>query len=174
LYNLNTGKRRRFPSQSSTEVIDLNPVSPLREVCSPLRVPSGGSLSFYGKFAIANDQVGNLFLERCGSHVRMPVDELNSVGIRDAIMASDHAVLWPALIGSGFWDTLQVALLPSLRRVTIPIPAKVTQAGGGFTALDSYRLYSINNNGVLWSAPLPSSVRSGRRSARQSATIVRR
>jgi hypothetical protein len=156
-YNITTGARRHAPHQTAATIIDLASPTLVRTVCRPLRVPSGGSLTFYGSFAVATDKAGNLSLERCGSHMQIPIDQRNSAGLRGSLLASDRAVLWPAMDAAGAWQTLDGVLLPSLRRITIPLPQRVTLPGGGFVALDSYKLYSTNIDGELWSAGLPRS-----------------
>lgn len=167
-YNIRTGKRR-YESPENTTVFDLNSSTLLRTVCRPLRVPSNGSLTFYGKFAVASEpdseQDKSLFLERCGSYLHMEIDEPKGGPSGDLyagdLSANTHAVLWRVLDATGRWHgRFAGRLLPSLRGFTVTLPSNIhipvqTRSVTAVTALDSFRLYVVDELGGLWAAVLP-------------------
>ena len=148
--------RKNWSLTGDRSILDLDSPRLVRTVCQPLRVPTGGSLRPYGKFAVATEADGSSFLERCGSQLKMPLDgrydppSSPSAGVS----ANDHAVTWEVLDQYGLWHRqLDGVLLPSLRRFSASIPSYV----GAGPDLDSTRAYFVTAAGVLWAAPFPPS-----------------
>src|SRR5581483_505647 len=69
--NIATGAVRGDPTNAKT-LADLDSPSLAQRVCDPLRVPRHGQLTFDGRFAVAEGATGT-FLEKCGTHLRIPV-----------------------------------------------------------------------------------------------------
>jgi hypothetical protein len=121
-YNLVTHKFRSRQTTTSRTILDLDSPSLLRRVCSPLRVPATGTLSIFGTFAVETQPSGSL-LERCGSHLQIPIGVGNEGVGGGGMLASGDAVLWNLPTPSGSLSgQLTGILLPSLRRISIALP----------------------------------------------------
>lgn len=142
--NLHTGQTRLNPA-SSTTIVDPDARSLAERVCPPLRIPRDGLLSLVGHFAIA-DYGSRALLERCGS--KRP---LITLSINDPLTVQARAAVWQTT-GTGHIDGLE---LPSLRRLTIPVPKRVYGQGQRPLVgllLTSRSLYLTNSDGQIWSA----------------------
>lgn len=164
--NVNTGAVRRIAYREGGNTIpDLGSPRLSRRLCRPLRVPRGpGSLTFLGgSFAVAeygrtHEGVWD-YLERCGTSLHRSVP-VNSIGLPDAQVAGNaNVLLW---LGQGYLSTEHPALhglfLPSLQPFTIFLPTKIDLgATGGFVqvAMSTKRLYVLDGEEQLWSAPAP-------------------
>lgn len=154
-YNLVTGKFRQDATTTSRTHLDLDSPTLVRAVCPPLRAPAKGAIDFYGPFAVTT-QASQSFLERCGSRSRIPIGERSQSIAGGGLVANHAAVLWKVTDARGvFVGRLAGILLPSLRRVSINLPAKVQGHGDPTVLLDRSRLYVAANTGILWSATLP-------------------
>ena len=151
-YNIRAGRIRDGSPAKSTTVADLNSRRLSKRVCAPLRLPPGGSLTFYGSFAVATESDRTSVLEQCGSSLQMPIGMSYQNGPVSSPVASTRAVLWPVIDPLGLWHG-QIAgvLLPSLRRFTASAPSNL-----GFPlALTAFRLYVAGAHGRLWAARMP-------------------
>ena len=163
--NIDTGAVRRIAyREGGTTIPDLNSPGLARRVCRPLRVPRGpGSLSFLGSFAVAEygrtNEPTSGYLERCGTNLHRPVP-VGDLGLSDTEIAGNAtAFLW---LGYGYLSSDHPALhglfLPSLQRFTIFLPPKIdVGATVGFVqvAMSTKRLYVLDGEEQLWSAPAP-------------------
>jgi hypothetical protein len=158
--NVSTGIVRSIPYRAGGRTIpDLNSPTLVRRLCSPLRVPSGpGAMTFYGKFAIV-ESVGTdggirYYLERCGTRLHQRLDGSNLGTPEAALAANSRAIVWQ----QPFLPELHGVLLPSLRRFMVPLPDTIDLGATGVQssiALSSTRLYALDGEGQLWSAPAP-------------------
>ena len=168
LANLDTGAVRRDPAMAAGRVIaDLDSRSGAQRLCAPLRVPRGsdptGSVTFYGKFAVASgfrpSGLPFAILEHCASklHVTLPLYVRKSGKIISAgyWQASSRAVIWQT-------DPSRVngILLPELRRFTINLTAAQVRVHAYVSALTRHTIYIIgrgpsSTGSPLWDAPLP-------------------
>jgi hypothetical protein len=157
-FNIQTGHSRFQASLSTTMVADLDSRSLFHRVCPPLQAapaaPTGPdvvpgafvpSLTFYGPFAIAIDAGPTAFLERCGSNLRVPIDQPTG----GWPTASRRAVVWQ-LAGQ-----LAGLLLPSLRPFTAQLPASIANPGSLDTLLDDRDIYVEDGTGRVWGAAFP-------------------
>lgn len=138
--NIDTGVVRSAPADSPSRVVDLDSRSLLRDVCSPVRAPAGGSLTFYGTFVIAARR-GASYLEHCGSRLHKPLTSLPSTG-------DSRALLW------AYDHQLKGLFLPSLRAFAAPLPVAIPGYRATFV-LSSRTLYALSVGGQLWSAARP-------------------
>jgi hypothetical protein len=152
-YNITTGQRRNGSVTNSTTVADLDSGRLFQHVCPPLRVPPGGTLTFYGRFAVATESDRSSVLERCGSKLHMPVGMSAQNGPVSSPIASTRAVVWTVIDPLGEWHG-QIAgvLLPSLRSFTTTVPLSFR---GFLHALTAFRLYVGDPHGRLWAARMP-------------------
>jgi hypothetical protein len=107
--NIATGAVLGDPT-SATTLADLDSPVLAQRVCAPLRVPRHGTLTFDGRFAIAEGATGT-FIEKCASHLRIPVSS-------DYVAAAPRSLVWltsPTQPVSGVF-------LPTLRRFTVAPP----------------------------------------------------
>jgi hypothetical protein len=147
--NLSTGVVAGDPTGGKT-IADLNSPTLASHVCSPLAVPAGeeqgneqqapGSLTFYGRFAIAWGAAdgSSYTLERCGTRKRR--------ALPSAPAANPHEVIW-----SAGHRRLAGVFLPSLRSFAVKLPARVGNVGQ--VALGLHTLYVLSN-GKVWAAPI--------------------
>ena len=168
--NLMTGRVSAGPSGTTTSV-DLDRASLSWKACRPLKVPvltgaydnhAMGLLTPVGNglvIASGFDQ----YLERCGTHARVSLgggDALRSrylnvggcAGITCPPQHNAHAIVWT---GVGQIDGI---LIPSLRRFTIPVPARLDPPGSGEifeVGLTRHHLYIVNGSSRVFSAPSP-------------------
>jgi hypothetical protein len=142
--NITTGAVLGDPTNART-LADLDSPLLAQPVCAPLRVPRHGRLTFDGRFAVAEGATGT-FIEKCGTHLRVPVSSAD-------VAAGPGAIVWstsPTSAPSGVF-------LPSLRRFTIAPPP-----GHSFIVdveLSVRRLYITVATGAggadVWSVPAP-------------------
>jgi hypothetical protein len=169
-YNLQTRQVRAEPHTTGTQIVDLDSPSLTRSVCAPLHMPSDGSIALYGSLAVVSidsntleygtQQYKSFFLERCGSHLHMPIGQTFDHGASAAptrLFANAHAVIWPLLdAGGSSWQARFAGiLLPSLRRFTAAVPRSVHVGTQAVIALDDVRMYVTDASGRVWSAALP-------------------
>jgi hypothetical protein len=171
-YNIRTGQSRFEFHQKPSTIADLNSPKLFRSVCRPLQVPGTSpgpqspgvlppSLTFHGPFAIASaveGSVGSVFLERCGSHLKIPIGISQPGGTVASVVANRHVVIWESLDLDGAWHGQFAGLmLPSLRRFSATAPSNLLQHGGGAgpIALSAFRLYLTDADGRLWAARTP-------------------
>jgi hypothetical protein len=158
--NIRTGTLRTIPYRGGGRTIpDLNTPTLARRLCSPLRLPRGpGSMTFYGKFALVESQgtdgrTGN-YLERCGGRLHEQLDGSNLGTPEATLAANSRAIVWY----EPFVPELHGVFLPNLRHFAIPLPDKIDLGATGVQsaiALSSTRLYVLDGEGQLWSAPAP-------------------
>jgi hypothetical protein len=169
--NINTGAVRQNPSSSQT-TLSLNAEQLTEPVCQPLRVPTArqlfagpgpGSLTFYGRFAVAlgTDQNANptAYLERCGTHLHRLLVKGPYPGALLAPAANTHEAVWmPRQTGQ-----LSAVTLPGLHPFRVRLPSRILDGGCSASqdttcvaqiALTQHRLFVlITPSGQLWSAP---------------------
>ena len=147
-YNLRTHQVRHGSPQTSTRIVDLDSPTLVQQLCVPLRVPSGGSVTLEGSVGIISDGE-NSYLERCGSRVHVPIASglfnACSPGVR---LVCSRAVLWNTLNAPGRIDGVWLA---SLGRFTAELPNHLKTASW---FLDAKRLYAVDQHNVLWAATL--------------------
>jgi hypothetical protein len=144
--NLHTGALRGDPRTSPTRLLDLDSPTLIRKVCSPLRAPPEGTLTFVGKYVLAasTSSPQPAFLERCGSRRRIPVGT-------GSPLATVRELLW--FPPSGL-STMEGIYLSNLHRFKVRIPAFLADGFTGFV-LTNRNLYAEQNNGNIWAAPRP-------------------
>jgi hypothetical protein len=165
-YNIKTGHFRYSSSTGSTTIADLDSPTLFQRVCRPLQVPPGPyggivygatlftPLAFFGSFAVATATNRNWLLERCGSHLQIPIGMTYQDGPVSPPVASTHAVVWPVIDPRGEPDgQLAGVLLPSLRPFTAGVPSNLEPVSAPI-ALSAFRLYIVAN-GRLWAATIP-------------------
>jgi hypothetical protein len=158
--NLHTGEVRADPSNATTTV-NLNSPALSEKVCRPVKVPfephftnppsSWGSVTFEGRFAIAAGASG-AFLEKCGSRLHERLTTSTSPG------SNAHAIVWESAPAR-----LRGVFLPSLRRFTIKLPARVDPLAAHVRGLfdDTFglvltpRTLYLETAGGLWASPAP-------------------
>jgi hypothetical protein len=168
--NINTGRTVTKDPTGTSTTVDLNTARLVKKLCRPLESPvvsngysSGwGSLTFDSVYAIAAG--GAAVLERCGAkvHRRLTLSVPGYTGSYPAgcahlacpLASNAHAVIWPST-----GDRLSGLFLPSLKRFTIRIPAKVRgtpepDARSYQLALTPRTLY-VNLNGHIFGIPAP-------------------
>jgi hypothetical protein len=155
-YNIKTGRFRHGPPADSTTIADLGSRRLFRRACSPLQVPAGGTLTFYGSFAVATQADQSSLLERCGGGLQMPIGVSSQGGPPGEIVANTHAVLWQVVDQAGAWHgQFAGVFLPSLRRFTATLPSDIPITDSGAIALTAFRVYVVDDNGRLWAAAIP-------------------
>ncbi len=162
--SIQTGQVQTLPAwrPGGTTIPDLNSRSLAAKVCSPLRVPEGfhpyglppqpGSLTFYGRSAIAfayfgpsGNQSAQIDVERCGTRRRQAIVSNVSGGYPFAAnsrVALAHGVRTTGLVG---------VFLPSFRRFTLPLAL-----GQSVAALSSRTLFVLGDTGRLFATTSPS------------------
>jgi hypothetical protein len=166
LQNLATGQFERDPATPGGQIFDdLNAPSGSAPLCSPLRYPSVGdphnertrylgSLTFYGRFALAASSPGpspyEYHLRRCGSNLNQFISGGydSDLGISPQPFASSRAVTY---IQDGI--TLHGWYLPSLRRFTIRTALRDYVEPVALTKRTIYIRTRYYNQ--LWAATLP-------------------
>jgi hypothetical protein len=149
--NIYTGQQ--VSSAGAGKVADLNAQSLGRTLCQPLKLPTFGTLTVYGRLAVLQTPppTGKEFLERCGSSQRLPI------GTPAKLAANQRLMLWQVdgAAGSRFKGTV----LRTLRRVRLNVP----EAGAAFVALGTSTVYAttVSPEGPtagyrLWKATIPS------------------
>jgi hypothetical protein len=142
------------------QILDLNSPTLTQTLCSPLRMPSAGTIVPDGRFALDEEFNNNTYLERCGSSLHRPIGD---PGPRVTTISS-HAVLWsPGVIR----NEIVGLFLPSLQRLELRLPkpvASLCRHLGAFSyiciqglALTTHTLYIVTSDSQVWSAqsPLP-------------------
>jgi hypothetical protein len=147
--NLRTGELAPPPTLDSHTVLDLSSPTLWSEVCSPLSVPRNGSLTFYGRFAVASEPPASRFgyrdyLERCGSHLHERLGNGGTTG-------NSREIIWKAPTG----NTIAGIFIPSLRRFTATLPRTIPVIQTDFV-LSSRTLFASEFPAVVLSAPAPS------------------
>jgi hypothetical protein len=154
-YNINSGHLDDSSPPNDTTVADLNSRRLFHPVCPPLQVPPGGSLAFYGSFAMATEG-GSSLLERCGTNLQIPIGISSPAAPQARVFANRHAVIWQILDQTGSWHgQFAGILLPSLRPFTATVPAALQNAGAVPVGLTAFRLYVWDSTGRLWAARMP-------------------
>jgi hypothetical protein len=179
------------------QAIDLNSTTLVRTLCQPVRVPifiptsteindvrhrvtfygsapvasvnpPPGSLTFYGRFAVA---YGNrsAYLVRCGSRLHVPLPP----GLIP-IDESRQMIAWQVLHGG-----LGGRMLPSLRRFRIPLAANIVHAYGVLVGVAQRNIYvqaTVRKSGkyALWAATVGQVGRSLDGSMRYFVPVLRR
>jgi hypothetical protein len=144
-YDVRTG-RPRVPSTSPSAIVDLNSPTLTRPPCRPLIGPLWW---FDGTFALAQEANG-MFLERCGSDIKMPlVTASNSPG---SVLANTEAV------ASCSDSSTQASgiFLPSLRRFTFTVATNSFNVPACPTVLGQRYVYYDDAQERLWAAPFAS------------------
>ncbi len=139
--------RWRPPGTGPRVIDDLDAPALTVPVCAPLTVPAGSSLIAEGRFvALSAAGDGPSYLERCGSRRRIPIGTGPVTGNAAVVVAA----------GAG---RLNGVLLPSLRRVVIPLPRSI--AATATTFVISGRTLFADDDSLLWEAPLPPGLGAG-------------
>lgn len=167
--NLQTGEFRDDPTNATT-FPDLNSPSLAQTTCPGVRLirredPDGpaanpwGELTYEGQFALATTEVGRVFLERCGTHMR----RLLPHGWSECCLASDLGSNATVIVWQSARNRLSGLFLPSLQKFTMPLPSAVVaseaQYETGFElALTSGALYMNEDGGALWRTASPAAL----------------
>lgn len=159
--NIQTGELRGDPTNATT-VADLNSPTLADQTCPGVRLSfhphsptPWDSLSYDGQFALVSDYA-NVFLERCGTHMRRLLVNGSSV-----LASNTGAIVWQTVT-----SRLTGLLLPSLQRFTIPLPSAIVRPPGstGDTpvlglGLTSNGLYVRDEwNGTVWRTASPAAL----------------
>jgi hypothetical protein len=159
-YNIKSGHVDHSSPPNDTTVADLNSRRLFHPVCPPLQVPPGGSLAFYGSFAVATDGAPygrSSLLERCGTNLQIPIGTSYQVPL---FFANPRVVIWQILDLTDAWHgQFAGVLLPSLRPFTATLPAALQNEGAVPVGLTAFRLYVVDATGRLWAARIPGSRR---------------
>jgi hypothetical protein len=158
--NIRTGARRTIAYREGGRLIpDLNSPRLVRRLCSPLRVPRGpGTVTFAGGLEIVSGgrthEAVRSYFERCGTrlHMLLPLADLGMPDARSA--ANPQMIVWLESVR----QRLDGVLLPSLRPFTVRLPDEIDLGAVGVPfqiALSATRMYVLDGEGRLWSAPLP-------------------
>jgi hypothetical protein len=181
--NIKTGTMRTLdawrPGGKTIPALDLTTLG--RRLCSPVRVPSdwtpyarwstyphyeklhAGSVTLIGGFAIEQGTTRphgdgvytqEQFIERCGSRLiqRIAGNEAPLNSTRSDFVANSGAVI----AGGGDNSTLSGIALASLRPIAIPVPGTDRGLLRPYDiALSSRRLYLVDHDNDVWSAPSP-------------------
>jgi hypothetical protein len=173
--NLGTGEVKPDPTAATT-LPDLDSPTLAAAVCRPLRlprsttldagetVPSLGSLTFAGRFALATSGAAagpdTTYLQRCGSRLHTFVCHCSALtaGNFRAVVANARVVIWapPTPIATPV-SHLDGMYLPSRRRFVIPLPVAARARGIESLLLTSRTLYIANNGDTahVFRAPSP-------------------
>jgi hypothetical protein len=155
-YNIKSGHVDDSSPPNATTVADLNSHWLFHPVCPPLQVPPGGSLAFYGSFAVATEGAqygGSSLLERCGTNLQIPIGTPYPPPL---FFANPHVVIWQILDLTGAWHgQFAGVLLPSLRPFTATLPAALQNEDPFPVGLTAFRLYVVDATGRLWAARIP-------------------
>lgn len=141
---------------AARHILDLNSPTLSRKVCAPLSMPpSGGSLEFIGRFAVETTAKGDMYLEKCGSHLhRLLNAALPNSG--NFVTANSHAVVTCSAPGYGSRNPpskYSGVFLPSLKRFAFDLPAGLRACGA---TVDNNALYvGDSSETYVWAAPLP-------------------
>jgi hypothetical protein len=126
LQNIDTGRVIADPTARDV-ITDLNASVPARRLCSPVRVPLDGRVTFYAQFAVTFglDPTGDAlqtYLKKCGS----PLNRLLQVNGNFPPAGNRQAIVWAEFAQDGITPrSLQTVLLPSLRRRVIKLPTEL-------------------------------------------------
>jgi hypothetical protein len=184
LQSLRTGKIEKDPAKPGGRIFDdLNSISGIGRLCSPLRYPRSfellanrwtlGFISFYGPFALThgfarvNEPLVVDHLRRCGSRLNLSFEPASTA-------ASSSAVVWTE---DGAHP--QGRLLPNLQPFVIRVPRAFTAGNIEFVALTLRTLIADDvNSGRFWTAdlslPSEESTVSGATERRNDAASARR
>ncbi|HET6868467.1 MAG TPA: hypothetical protein VFH80_21305 [Solirubrobacteraceae bacterium] len=142
--NIATGAVLGDPANTRT-LPDLDSPALAQPVCAPLRVPRHGKLTFDGRFAVAVGPTGT-FIERCGTHLRVPVPSEN-------VAAAPGSLVWL----TSATEPVSGVFLPSLRRFTVaapPVHAYLVDVE--LSVRHIYVTVATGGGGAdVWSAPAP-------------------
>jgi hypothetical protein len=127
------------------EIADPNTPGLARSVWSPLQVPNGanGSLTFYGRYAIAQTSSTASYLEKCGTRLHRRLNGSPPVG-------NKNFIVWQPIGGAASKNTLDGLFLPGMKPFTIVLPSPVTKYGGLRLAASSRHLFV-----GAWATALP-------------------
>jgi hypothetical protein len=123
----------RGATLSRWQYIDLNSLSLVRRICSPLRPTATGLWAFYGRVGLTSDASG-LLVQPCGSRRQTRVFPnptgrvVGPFGTATAIIACDEAT-----------NRFAGLFLPSLRRFAFSLPASIS--AGCFVQLGAGDLF---------------------------------
>ena len=147
--NIQTGEWQP-QSSSPTTIQDPNSQSLAVKVCRPLRIPPGASVTFYGRFAVLDqDRLDRPdYLEHCGSHLRQRI-------------AGDTTGDSHVVIANPGTNKLDGIFLPSLRHFVIPLGHNMPGGRTEFLLSDDTLYASFGSS--VWTAPVPIASRSTRR-----------
>ena len=139
-----TGAVRRDPTNART-LADLDSPVLAQRVCAPLRVPRHGTLTFDGRFAVADGATGT-FIEKCGTRLRVPVPS-------NYVATGPRSLVWltsPTQPVSGVF-------LPTLRQFSVARPPGHSYLVDVELSLRHiYITVSAGGGGAdVWSAPAP-------------------
>jgi hypothetical protein len=156
-YNIKSGRVDDSSPPNDTTVADLNSRRLFHPVCPPLQVPPGGSLAFYGSFAVTTesmDEGRSSLLERCGTNLQIPIG--TPYLAPPLFFANRHVVIWQISDLTGAWHgQFAGVLLPSLRPFTATFPAALQNEEAAPVGLTAFRLYVEVATGRLWAARIP-------------------
>ena len=165
--NIETGELRGDPANAMT-FADLNSPALAHTTCSGVRLmrdpdypgmPPWGPLTPYGKFALAigtNSNYGaDVFLERCGTHMRRPLSSGNDNWPGPPLAANSRVIVWQTDTGR-----LNGLFLPSLQAFTITLPSAIVKpAYVDSPALTSSALYVFDGrDSTLWRTASPTAL----------------
>jgi hypothetical protein len=135
---------------STTTIYDPNSASLTVKLCRPLKLPPGASITFYGRFAVLDqDRLDRPdYLERCGSHIRQRISG-DTTGDPHVVIANPGTT------------KLDGIFLPSRRHFVISLSHDMPGGSTEFL-LSDHTLYA-NSGSRVWTAPVPTLTRSTRR-----------
>jgi hypothetical protein len=150
--NIATGAETSY-SPSSGSVLDLSSPTLRQSVCRPLGIPTDGSLSFDGSYAIVQERhgTGNALLEQCG--------ERRVLLLGSDIYVSSNSpsmIVWrPDVFGASV--TLGGLFLPSRQPFTLGLPEAIVNSGVNVLTVTPRHIYvfGVNGLGTLWVANRP-------------------
>jgi hypothetical protein len=143
-FNVRTG-RPRVPPASRSTIVDLDSRTLTRPLCRPLIGPLWW---FDGTFAVAQEASG-MFLERCGSDMKMPL--VTATNYAGTTLANTEAVAF-----CSFSSTQTAGIfLPSRRRFTFTVPKNASNVPACPTVLGQRYVYYDDEQERLWAAPFP-------------------
>lgn len=116
--NIQTGEVRHDPTNATTYA-DMNSPTLAHKTCPGVRPRSGDSLTFDGQFALATDSNQDVYLERCGTHMRRL--------LVNGLTVETYAMTWNArvMVWQGAVDgRLNGLFLPTYRRSRSRFPRR--------------------------------------------------
>jgi hypothetical protein len=157
-----TGIERSY-TPAPGAILDLSSPTLQQPICPPLKVPSHGSVTFDGSYAVAQTTDGS-FLEQCGNrHLRERLGRYT-----EQLTYTRHVILWLASENATS-ATLGGAVLPTGRVFTIALPSAIAISGVHGLSITPRHIYIFSAQVVsahdyvptLYVAIVPAALRMG-------------